>query len=163
MEPRQQRQKKKYKTPEEIDPIDSNDVYAYKRFLMTLPKNLQNSPDYRMYAFWKYNGKPVSFPQGVEREMFSLESDGWHAMSVAHNPETSIDEFMKLPNNPTIGLELDWFYGDTDDAREYRKTHTLNKDGDFQIYEYNNYMEYIIKKGDTISSIAKKIYLICSI
>jgi hypothetical protein len=51
--------------------------------------------------------------------MFTKEKDGWHARSVAENPETGEIEFMKAWNHPNLNMELDWY--NSDDGAEFRK------------------------------------------
>ena len=41
--------------------------------------------------------------------MFTLEDDGWHAKSIAENPETGEIEFMKSATHPTVYMETDWY------------------------------------------------------
>ena len=41
--------------------------------------------------------------------MFTLEDDGWHARSIAENPETEEIEFMKSATHPTVYMETDWY------------------------------------------------------
>lgn len=81
----------------------------FSYFISTLPKNLQDTSDYRMEDYWNYNGQPKDFQEALDKNMFSLQKDGYHANSVAENPETGEIEYMKSENHPTRYMESDWY------------------------------------------------------
>lgn len=110
----------------------------YDMFLKSLPKNLQDTSNYRMREYWEYNDKPVNFDEALSRNMFTLENDGlYHAYSVARNPSTGILEFMKLPNHPNIQDEIDW-YNDNPDFQE--QWELITNDGPFYYYRPKEYI-----------------------
>lgn len=85
----------------------------YERFNRTLPDNLRDNGDnsgYDMYKYWNYNGKPSDFNEALDREMFSMEDDGfYHAFTIGWNPDTGVGEFMKSKDHPTVWRELDYY------------------------------------------------------
>jgi hypothetical protein len=91
----------------------TTELSPYLIFLNSLPKNLSNyDPNYRMKDFWEFNGRPKNFKEGIDKGMFTLKYDGWHAGSVALNPETGDYEFMKSSSHPSIIDELNWYNSD---------------------------------------------------
>jgi len=98
------------------------DIPPYTQFLNTLPDNLKNSGDeYNMRRYWELNNYPKDFSEGIQKGMFTKQDDGYHANSVAFNPNTNSYEFMKNRNHPTYNMELDWYYSDDPEAVEFRK------------------------------------------
>ena len=108
----------------------------YERFKYSLPDNQKNTPEseYNTRRYWELNGRPKSFQEAVEREMYDLQEDGWHANSVSYNQDTGEYEFMKPRNHPTVHKELEWY--NSDDAKEFRKKykHIQPKDSNFDKY-----------------------------
>lgn len=90
---------------------------AFQKFLETLPDNQRNYSEdtYRMRRYWELNGKPKDFKEALEKEMFTLEDDGfYHARSVAYNPELDEYEFMKMPGHKTTWMEEEGWYNGMD-------------------------------------------------
>ena len=81
----------------------------FEYYLSTLPENQRDSTNYRVKDYWIFNGKPKDFKEARAKNMFTLEDDGWHARSIAENPETEEIEFMKSATHPTVYMETDWF------------------------------------------------------
>ena len=81
----------------------------FEYYLSTLPENQKDSTNYRVKDYWVFNGKPKDFKEARAKNMFTLEDDGWHARSIAENPETGEIEFMKSATHPTIHMETDWY------------------------------------------------------
>ena len=81
----------------------------FEYYLSTLPENQRDSTNYRVKDYWIFNGKPKDFKEARAKNMFTLEDDGWHARSIAENPETGEIEFMKSATHPTVYMETDWF------------------------------------------------------
>ena len=81
----------------------------FEYYLSTLPENQRDSTNYRVKDYWIFNGKPKDFKEARAKDMFTLEDNGWHAKSIAENPETGEIEFMKSATHPTIHMETDWF------------------------------------------------------
>lgn len=108
----------------------------YERFKYSLPDNQKNTPEseYNTRRYWELNGRPKSFQEAVEREMYDLQADGWHANSVSYNQNTGEYEFMKPRNHPTVHEELEWY--NSDDAKEFRKKykHIQPKNSNFDKY-----------------------------
>lgn len=81
----------------------------FQSYLQTLPKNQQDTVNYRVKDYWEFNGKPKDFNEAVQKGMFNKLPDGWHARSVAENPNTGEIEYMKSENHPTRYMESDWY------------------------------------------------------
>ena len=81
----------------------------FEYYLSTLPENQRDSTNYRVKDYWIFNGKPKDFKEARAKDMFTLEDDGWHARSIAENPETGEIEFMKSATHPTVYMETDWY------------------------------------------------------
>lgn len=79
--------------------------------------------DYRVaykYAPWE------------ELENYALR-DG-HLMSAYEDPQTGIYHFAKRKDHDTIDLELDFYYGNSPESREFRRNYILDQSGDFYKY-----------------------------
>lgn len=109
----------------------------FEFYLQTLPENQRDSTDFRVKDYWEFNGKPKNFDEAVFRGMFTRFDDGWHANSVAENPNTGEIEFMKSSSHPSIQKELDWY--NSDDASEFRSQYELQKT--------EPYFKYVKRKG----------------
>ena len=109
----------------------------FESYLQTLPENQRDSTDFRVKDYWEFNGKPKNFDEAVFRGMFTRFDDGWHANSVAENPNTGEIEFMKSSSHPSIQTELDWY--NSDDASEFRSQYELQKT--------EPYFKYVKRKG----------------
>lgn len=81
----------------------------YQIYLESLPKNQRDDKDFRVKDYWEFNGKPKDFNEAVQKGMFIKLSDGWHAKSVATNPNTGEIEYMKSESHPTRYMESDWY------------------------------------------------------
>lgn len=90
----------------------SEEDIAYEEFLLTCPNNIRytDPKEYRMRRYWELHGKPKTFWDGLEKNMFSWDEKdkGFHSNSVAKN-ENGEYEFMKYPDHPTTHMELEWF------------------------------------------------------
>lgn len=87
---------------------------AYERFLNSFPPEEQGliSDNYRMYDYWKYNGKPRDFNFAVSKGIFTIDKNGkYHANTIAWNPETEEGEFMKSSEHPTVWKEEEFYKG----------------------------------------------------
>lgn len=109
----------------------------FESYLQTLPESQRDSTDFRVKDYWEFNGKPKNFDEAVFRGMFTRFDDGWHANSVAENPNTGEIEFMKSSSHPSIQKELDWY--NSDDASEFRSQYELQKT--------EPYFKYVKRKG----------------
>ena len=84
----------------------------FEYYLESLPENQRDSTNFRVKDYWIFNGKPKDFKEARRRGMFTQEKDGWHASSIAENPETGEIEYMKASSHPTRHMESDWYeYG----------------------------------------------------
>lgn len=112
-------------------------VDPFESYLQTLPENQRDSSQFRVRDYWEFNGKPKDFDEAVFRGMFTQFEDGWHANSVAENPQTGEIEFMKSSSHPSIQKELDWY--ESDDASEFR--------GQYELQKTEPYFKYVKRKG----------------
>ena len=78
-----------------------------------------------MHRYWELNGKPKTFKEGVDKGMFNLQKDGWHANSVAQD-EFGNYEFMKPISHPTENMELDYYF--SDEGKSFRDEYQLMLD-----------------------------------
>lgn len=131
-------------------------IDPFQYYLSTLPKNQQDSTNYRVRDYWEFNGKPKDFNEAVERGMFVKEQDSWHASSVAENPNTGEIEFMKHSNHPTHYMEIDWYNSNNPEAIQFRN--------EWELVKSNPYWKYVKRKsiskhrdGGTIQSLLKEV------
>ena len=110
----------------------------FEVYLTSLPTNLQDTTNYRMRDYWKYNNKPKDFNEAIQKGMFTQEQDGWHAYSVQENPATGEIEFMKSSSHPTLQKELDWY--NSDEAADFRSR--------FELVKTEPYYKYVKRKGN---------------
>ncbi len=81
----------------------------FQQYFRTLPKNQQDTINYRVKDYWEFNGKPKNFDEAISKGMFHKLPDGWHSRSIAENPTTGEIEYMKSENHPTRYMESDWY------------------------------------------------------
>lgn len=118
----------------------------FQAYLQTLPENQRDDSNFRVRDYWEFNGRPKDFDEAIFRGMFTQFEDGWHANSVAENPQTGEIEFMKSPSHPSIQKELDWY--ESDDATEFR--------GQYELQKTKPYFKYVKRKGTDISQSFKE-------
>ena len=86
------------------------DYTQFEKFHKSLPSNLQDSNykyndpnNYNLYGMWEGAGKPLSFNDVKDGELFPLQDDGtYHGFSV--NPNTG--EFLKPKNHKSTWMEV---------------------------------------------------------
>lgn len=81
----------------------------YQSYLQTLPEYQRDDSNFRVRDYWEFNGRPKDFNEAISKGMFTQHKDGWHAKSVAENPNTGEIEYMKSSNHPTRYMESDWY------------------------------------------------------
>jgi hypothetical protein len=108
----------------------------FNRFTESLPSNLRaNDVNYNMRRLWELNGEPENFTIALHNgNMFTNEQDGYHAASVAYNKDNDTYEFMKSKNHPTVYKEIEWYNGDSDDAKKFRTEYELVDEPDRYYY-----------------------------
>jgi hypothetical protein len=109
----------------------------YASFKRSLPSNLSKGSDaeYDMNYLWKNQGMPKNFSSAQKNKMFTKESDGlYHGPSV----ESNTGRFLKAKGHPTLHKELDWYKGNTPEAKNFRKNNTIDSSG--------KYFQYVPKK-----------------
>lgn len=104
----------------------------FEHYLETLPENQRDSTNFRVKDYWIFNGKPKDFKEAVRIGMFTKDKDGWHAYTIAWNPETGEGEFMKSPDHPSIQQEIDWY--NSDDGSEFKSEYELVKSSPYWKY-----------------------------
>jgi hypothetical protein len=55
-------------------------------------------------------------------------------MSAYEDPETGIYYFAKRKDHPSINDELSFYYGNSPESREFRRTHILDTSRDYYRY-----------------------------
>lgn len=117
------------------------DDKTYQEFLSTLPKNLQEGNDgedgYRMRYLFDNSPDVWNFEDALKAGLFELNSEDntYHGFSIF--PSTG--EFLKSKNHPTIQYELDWYNGDSDDAKKFREEYDLITEEDGKPLTYYRY------------------------
>lgn len=118
-----------------LDEIIATPDKRYNSFINSLPPNQRYSKDYNTYRYWQLYGKPNDFSEALKLGMYNLDDDGsYHANSVAYNPYTGEYEFMKSSKHESLQKELDWYYGNTQDAIDFRKNYDLDTSGEYYKY-----------------------------
>ena len=108
----------------------------FEYYLESLPENQRDSTNFRVKDYWIFNGKPKDFKEARRRGMFTQEKDGWHANTIAWNPETGEGEFMKSPDHPSIQQEVEWY--NSDDGAGFRN--------DYELVKSSPYWKYVRRK-----------------
>ena len=107
-------------------------IDPFEYYLQSLPENQRDSANFRVKDYWIFNGKPKDFEEARRMGMFTQEKDGWHAHTIAWNPETGEGEFMKSPDHPSIQQEIDWY--NSDDGSKFRSEYELVKSSPYWKY-----------------------------
>lgn len=108
-------------------PVKEKNDNTYKEFLSTLPQNLQEGNDgedgYRMRYLFDNSPNVWNFDDALKENLFELnpEDNTYHGFSIF--PKTG--EFLKSRNHPTINKELEWYNGDSEDAKKFREEYDL--------------------------------------
>lgn len=129
---------------------------SFEKFKATLPKNLQNDDEFRLEDYWKFNGEPKDFQEAVDKGIFTKEKDGWHAYSVAENPETGEIEFMKSSKHPTHYKEVEWY--NSKDGAKFRSEYELVRTEPYWKYVKRPKATNFKDGGELINSVIKEIY-----
>lgn len=125
----------------------------FEVYLQSLPKNQQDSTNYRVKRYWELNGKPKNFKEALQKGMFTLEEDGYyHAPSVMYNGETGEYEFMKSPDHDTIHFEEDWYNSNDPEAVKFRNEYELQKTTPY--WKYVKRKSKVFKDGGVLSEIS---------
>lgn len=107
-------------------------IDSFEYYLKSLPQNQRDSTNFRVKDYWIFNGKPKDFKEACRRGMFTYETDGWHASTIAWNPKTGEGEFMKSPNHPSVQKEIDWY--NSDNGSDFRSEYELVKSSPYWKY-----------------------------
>ena len=101
---------------------------AFNDYVSTLPENQRDSKDFNVRRYWELNGRPANFDEAVNRGMFKMNDNDkmWHAGTVAYNKAADEYEFMKSPDHPTIGMEVD-AYNNSPEMAEFRQNYYLDQ------------------------------------
>lgn len=100
---------------------------SYEDWYNSLPKEKQGEVDYNLRR---------AYELAPQEELDAFASDpNAHLHSAYYDPEKDEYEFMKRKGHPTLQEELDWYYSDKEDAREFRKEFYLDDSGEFYRYK----------------------------
>ena len=101
---------------------------AFNDYVSTLPENQRDSKNFNVRRYWELNGRPANFDEAVSRGMFTMNDEDkmWHAGTVAYNQVADEYEFMKSPDHPTIGMEVD-AYNNSPEMAEFRQNYYLDQ------------------------------------
>lgn len=122
----------KYKKQQTNQLQQGGPIDPFEYYLESLPENQRDSTNFRVKDYWIFNGKPKDFEEARRKGMFTQEKDGWHAHTIAWNPETGEGEFMKSPDHPSIQQEIDWY--NSDDGSKFRSEYELVKSSPYWKY-----------------------------
>lgn len=127
-----------------VEKKEKNDE-TYKEFLSTLPENLQQGNDgedgYRMRYLFDNSPNVWNFQDALNEKLFELNSEDntYHGFSIF--PSTG--EFLKSKNHPTIKYELDWYNGDSEEAKKFREEYDLVTEEDGKPLTYYKYKKKV--------------------
>lgn len=132
----------KYKQQQTNQLQQGGTLDPFESYLNSLPENQRDSTNFRVKDYWIFNGKPKDFKEARRRGMFTQEKDGWHASTIAWNPETGEGEFMKSPDHPSIQQEMDWY--NSDDGAGFRN--------DYELVKSSPYWKYVKRQRKEVPS-----------
>lgn len=132
----------KYKEQQTNQLQQGGTLDPFEHYLSTLPENQRDSINFRVKDYWIFNGKPKDFKEARRRGMFTQEKDGWHASTIAWNPETGEGEFMKSPDHPSIQYEIDWY--NSDNGSDFRS--------EYELVKSSPYWKYVKRKQKEVPS-----------
>lgn len=132
----------KYKQQQTNQLQQGGTLDPFESYLNSLPENQRDSTNFRVKDYWVFNGKPKDFKEARRRGMFTQEKDGWHASTIAWNPETGEGEFMKSPDHPSIQQEMDWY--NSDDGAGFRN--------DYELVKSSPYWKYVKRQRKEVPS-----------
>lgn len=132
----------KYKQQQTNQLQQGGTLDPFESYLNSLPENQKDSTNFRVKDYWIFNGKPKDFKEARRRGMFTQEKDGWHASTIAWNPETGEGEFMKSPDHPSIQQEMDWY--NSDDGAGFRN--------DYELVKSSPYWKYVKRQRKEVPS-----------
>lgn len=132
----------KYKEQQTNQLQQGGTIDPFEYYLNSLPENQRDSTNFRVKDYWVFNGKPKDFKEARRRGMFTQEKDGWHASTIAWNPETGEGEFMKSPDHPSIQQEMDWY--NSDDGAGFRN--------DYELVKSSPYWKYVKRQRKEVPS-----------
>lgn len=132
----------KYKQQQTNQLQQGGTIDPFEYYLNSLPENQRDSTNFRVKDYWVFNGKPKDFKEARRRGMFTQEKDGWHASTIAWNPETGEGEFMKSPDHPSIQQEMDWY--NSDDGAGFRN--------DYELVKSSPYWKYVKRQRKEVPS-----------
>lgn len=101
----------------------------FEEWYKTVPAEKNDTTNYDLRTAYQY--LPYS-----DMVKFANDKD-FHLGSVAEMPDGNY-RFLKSKDHPTIQKELDWYYGNTPEAKEFRNNYTLDKS--------SHYYKYVKKK-----------------
>ena len=132
----------KYKQQQTNQLQQGGTLDPFESYLNSLPENQRDSTNFRVKDYWVFNGKPKDFKEARRRGMFTQEKDGWHASTIAWNPETGEGEFMKSPDHPSSQQEMDWY--NSDDGAGFRN--------DYELVKSSPYWKYVKRQRKEVPS-----------
>ena len=104
-----------------LSPLEEQrSIYYPKEYVEFIKDTKKEAPNlgalepesYNMFRYWELNGKPSTFKEAIDKQMFTLENDGkYHAHSVAYNQELDEYEWMKNKKHSTAWMEKAWYDG----------------------------------------------------
>ena len=96
-----------------------NGLQDFMEYYQSLPPEKRDTSMYNLRRAFELAPKE-------ELAEFANNPDA-HLRTFYFNKE-GVGEFMKSPNHPTVNKELDFYYSDTDDAKQFRNKYDLVQD-----------------------------------
>lgn len=120
----------------------------FEEWYKTVPAEKNDTTNYDLRTAYQY--LPYS-------DMVKFANDkNFHLGSVVEMPGGDY-VFLKRKDHPTIQKELDWYYGNTPEATEFRNNYDLDKSGDYYKYvkkrQIGKYLEGNYIQPNTIGSV----------
>lgn len=99
---------------------------TFEQWYATVPKEKADTTTYNLRR---------AYELAPEEQLVAFANDpDAHLYSSYENPDTGEYEFMKSKDHSTIGKELDWYNGNTADARKFRRKYALDTSGEYYRY-----------------------------
>lgn len=107
---------------------------GFDEWYKTVPADRNDTSNYNLRRAYELAPKEelerwrTATPEQLQKD------DSYHLKSMYFDPKTGVGEFMKSKNHPTLQGELDFYYGNSPQSKEFRDKYDLDKSGDYYRY-----------------------------
>lgn len=114
--------------------VGSSERPSYEEWYNTVPSDRNDTSNYNLRR--AYELAPMDeLERWRTASQEQLKNDeSYHLKSMYFDPKTGVGEFMKSKNHPTLQGELDFYYGNSPQSKEFRDKYDLDKSGDYYRY-----------------------------